>query len=106
MIPRAYTTLLTVIINHDESNKSGNRWCKAPSTRRAFHPQELNALHPALRAHQFESRSLLNPEIQSAWTGGGHRLPAHVRSLASALYPSEESGLLDLGHKCFPQMGF
>ena len=105
MIPRAYTTLLTVIINHDESNKSGNR-CRAPSTRRAFHPREPNALHPALRAHPFESRSLLNPEIQSAWTGGGHRLPAHVRSLASALYPSEESGLLDLGHKCFPQMGF
>ena len=69
--------------------------------RRAFHPQELNALHPASRAHQFESRSLLNPEIQSAWTGGGHCLPAHVSSLASALYPSEESGLLDLGHKCF-----
>ena len=33
--------------------------------------------------------------------GWGHRLQAHVSSLASALYPSEESGLLNLGHKRF-----
>ena len=63
--------MLMAIINHDYTNKSATRGAKHLRLRRAFHPQELNALHPAFRAHQFESRSLLMPEIQSAWTGMG-----------------------------------
>lgn len=60
--------------------KAITRGAKHLILRRAFHPQELNALHPAFRAHHFESRSLLIPEIQPAWTGMGAP-PASSRQL-------------------------